>query len=164
MVGHDGAVEPAFVVELQRLRHVDVAVVDEDLVVGREASRGVAEMDIADLAARGEVLDHLIDVDVAHRRDGALAELEAVGRRVDEVHQLLHALEGGERTEGPLQVFDRRVVRMGAHLHAVLLRHGTEGLEEVLEPRPVLLGRRRRQHVHGAPALDLGVEPEPAGR
>ena len=53
---------------------------------------------------------------------------------------------------------------MRAKFHAVFLGDRAEVFEEILEPAPMLFGRCRRQNVHGAPALYLGVKPKPARR
>ena len=68
---------------------------------------------------------------------------------------------GDDRT---VEVFNRRIIWMGAELHAVLLRHRAKVLKEILEPRPMLLRRSRRQDIDRAPPLDLRVEPEPQRR
>jgi uncharacterized protein (DUF2342 family) len=73
-----------------------------------------------------------------------LAELKAVGRRIDESKELSHPLDGRKRTKRPLQVLNRRIVGMGAELHAVLLRHMAKVFKKILEPSPMLLRRSRR--------------------
>ena len=44
------------------LGHVDVAIVDEGLVIFRHLAAHVAEMDVADALAAGEAADMLVDV------------------------------------------------------------------------------------------------------
>ena len=79
VVGNEHPVKPVLVVEAQCPNHVDVAVVDKHFVVIGDLPPDVPEVDVSDLAGGRELLDRLVDVDVAvHLGDGALAELRHV--------------------------------------------------------------------------------------
>ena len=105
---------------------VVVALADEALREGRHRPLHVAEVDVEDLPARPEVLDHRphIDRPARHLRAATEAEVESPGRAAG--RDLLGPLEPLDVAEDPgdaAQHLHRRIVRMQGQLDPRLLGH-----------------------------------------
>ena len=150
VVGNDDAVEAVFVEDPQDAQHVDVAIVDEGLVIVRSLSADVAEVDVGDAMLAAVPLDGFVDVAFGHLGKRAQAEFEHVrwaGRDVDEalVHGLLI-------DEARLAAHGGRgwIVRVRGEAHAGFLGHGERFFKKPLQAAPELVMGDGGQGARGA--------------
>jgi hypothetical protein len=103
----------------------------------------VAEMHVEQLAALPKPADHIEDLAagfIEHRRDGALAEIEAVIGAVVHAHKALEALDRAEHTcDATPGRRCMRIVRMAREPYPRRGRYRHDRGKETVDTLPVLL-------------------------
>jgi hypothetical protein len=153
MVGDEHAVVPVGLENSQYAEHVDVAVVDECLVVPRGLAVDVPQVDVGNLSLPAVLVDRLIHVPLGHLGERADAELQRIGRAWPAINQLLVKLRPIDQPGVPAHRGRRRIVRMSRELHAGLLSDGNQLVEKIAEPLPQGLAARGRME----PLVGVGV-------
>ena len=117
MIGHKRSLVSRVAIRFHRLKHVNVALVDEDFRVFGNGTAHRANVHQLDAVESREISNLLEHID-AHRGDRSLAKRDAVEGVRDFLDQPPQAVGVVEDPRQPAHVFHGRVIRMHRELYA----------------------------------------------
>src|SRR5215813_8751858 len=143
MVRHQHVLIANLPIGRERARHVHVTLIGKGFHKVKPATPDVAKVHIEQLATLSKPADHIKDLAarvIEHRRDGALAEVEAVIGALVHHHKALEPIDGAEHARHPAPSGRRIwIVRMAGEPHPSRGRYRYDRGKETVDALPVLL-------------------------
>ena len=145
MIGHQHVLVADFLVCLNSLHHVHVALIGVDLDKVVTVAADVAEVDVEDLVALAKVTDNVVYLLARigkHFGDSALAKVEAVVGTFLNGDEALQPVDSAKYAVNTLIAFgrDAGVLRVAGHANLVLVGNWDDAIEEVGDALPEGVG------------------------